>query len=135
MGGYNAPMAKSNAPRLAILGGGPVGLEAALYARQLQCAFTVYERGRIGEHMVRWGHVRLFSPFGMNSTPLGREQIKIAKPSLALPGDDALLTGREHITQYLAPLAELLQPHVQTETQVLKVSRRDYLKTDLVEER
>jgi hypothetical protein len=128
-------MAKSNAPRLAILGAGPIGLETALYARQLQCAFTVFERGRIGEHLMRWGHVRLFSPFGMNTTPLGRAQIKIAKPTLALPNDDAILTGREHVNQYLAPLAELLQPHIQTETQVLKVSRRDYLKSDTVDER
>jgi hypothetical protein len=128
-------MPKANAPRLAILGAGPIGLETALYARQLQCAFTVYERGRIGEHLLRWGHVRLFSPFGMNSTPLGRAQIKLAKPSLALPADDALLTGREHVSQYLAPLAELLAPNIQVETQVLKISRRDYLKTDIVDER
>lgn len=124
-------MAKANSPRIAILGAGPVGLEAALYARQLQCAFTVYERGRVGEHLARWGHVRLFTPFGMNSTPLGRQQIKTAKPASKLPADDAILTGREHIVQYLAPLAELLQPNVQAETQVLKVSRRDLLKTDL----
>lgn len=128
-------MAKSHAPRLAILGAGPIGLETALYARQLQCAFTVFERGRIGEHMMRWGHVRLFSPFGMNSTSLGREQIKIAKPALSLPSDDAILTGREHVSQYLAPLAELLQPHIQAETQILKISRRDYLKSDIVDER
>lgn len=124
-------MAKANAPRLAILGAGPVGLEAALYARQMQCTFTVYERGRIGEHMMRWGHVRLFSPFAMNSTPLGRQQLKAAKPGLVLPADDAILTGREHVVQYLTPLVELLQPNIQLETQVLKISRRDFLKADL----
>jgi thioredoxin reductase len=127
-------MAKTNVPRLAILGTGPIGLEAALYAKQLQCAFAVFERGRIGEHMMRWGHVRLFSPFGMNSTPLGRQQIKSAKPSLNLPSDDAILTGREHVSQYLAPVAELLQSHIQAETQVLKISRRDCLKTDLLDD-
>ncbi len=123
-------MAKSNAPRLAILGAGPIGLEAALYARQLECTFTVFERGRIGEHMMRWGHARLFSPFGMNSTSLGRKLIKIAKPAVTLPGDDAILTGREHVGQYLSQVAELLQPNIQMETQVLKISRRDFLKTD-----
>lgn len=124
-------MAKANLPRLAILGAGPVGLEAALYARQLQCSFTLFERGRIGEHLMRWGHVRLFSPFAMNSTPLGRQQIKAAKPGANLPADDAILTGREHVAQYLAPLAELVQSSIQGETQVLKISRRDLLKTDL----
>lgn len=124
-------MAKASAPRLAIIGAGPIGLEAALYARQLQVGFTVYERGRIGEHMMRWGHVRLFSPFGMNSTSVGRNALKAAKPGFTLPPDDSILTGREHVAQYLAPLAELISPFIQTETQVLKVSRRDYLKTDL----
>ena len=65
-------MVKSEKPRLAILGAGPVGLEAALYARKLDFAVTVYERGRVGEYLLRWGHVRLFTPFGMNTTPLGR---------------------------------------------------------------
>lgn len=123
-------MAKANNARLAILGAGPVGLEAALYARQLQCPFTVFERGRVGEHMMRWGHVRLFSPFNMNSSPLGRQQLKAARPSAPFPADDAVLTGREHVAQYLTPLAELLQPNVQADTQVLKISRRDLLKTD-----
>ena len=62
--------------RVAILGAGPIGLEAALYAKALEFPFTVYERGRIGEFMLRWGHVRLFSPFGVNKTPLGVAAIK-----------------------------------------------------------
>lgn len=124
-------MAKANAPRVAILGAGPIGVEAALFARRLGLPFVVYERGRVGEHVQRWGHVRLFTPFGMNVTPVGRAALAQGKPGHALPADDALLTGREHLTAYLAPLAELLQPHLQTETQVLKVSRRDLLKSDL----
>jgi thioredoxin reductase len=123
-------MAKAATPRLAIIGAGPIGLEAALYAKRLQVPFTVYERGRVGEHLQRWGHVRLFSPFGMNSTPLGRTTIKSAKPNYSLPDDDAIVTGREHVTSYLAPLVELLQPNVILETQVLKISRRDFLKSD-----
>ena len=51
-------MAKPESPRLAILGGGPIGLEAALYARTLELPVALYERGRIGEHLHRWGHVR-----------------------------------------------------------------------------
>ncbi|HEX3313438.1 MAG TPA: NAD(P)-binding domain-containing protein [Gemmataceae bacterium] len=125
-------MAKAPALKLAILGAGPIGIEAAFYAHKLQWPFTVYERGRVGEFMYRWGHLRLFSPFGSNSTPLGRLALKTAKPHLSLPAEDAILTGREHITNYLAPLAEMLAPNVATETQVLKVSRRDFLKTDLV---
>ena len=40
--------------RVAILGAGPIGLEAALYARALQIPFTVYERGRPGDNVWRW---------------------------------------------------------------------------------
>ena len=78
--------------RLAILGAGPIGLEAALYARALQIPFTIYERGRPGDHVWRWGHVRLFTPFGMNATPLGRAAAQKQKPNQALPGDE--MSGR-----------------------------------------
>ena len=36
-------MPPAAAPRVAVLGAGPVGLEAALYARRLDLAVTVYE--------------------------------------------------------------------------------------------
>ena len=78
-------MTRTEPRRIAILGGGPVGLEAALYASALQLPFTVFERGRVGEHLRRWGHVRLFSPFGMNSTPLGRAASRRTNPSTRFP--------------------------------------------------
>ena len=89
-------MARTDTPRVAILGAGPVGLEAALYAAALKLPFTVYERGRVGEHLHQWGHVRLFSPFGMNSTPLGRGRARADQPDHELPADGDILTGREH---------------------------------------
>ncbi len=116
--------------RLAILGAGPIGLEAALYARAAQLPFTVYERGRVAEHMTRWGHVRLFSPFGMNVTPLGRAAALKQKPSLEMPGNDVCITGREHVQTYLAPIAESLQGSIQTETHVLQIGRRGQHKND-----
>src|SRR4051794_4017323 len=97
-----------SSPRVAVLGAGPIGLEAAAQARALQLPVTVFERGRVAEYWHRWGHVRLFSPFGMNTTPVGKAAIKSHKPNLAFPPDDAFLTGREHIAQYLAPLADAL---------------------------
>lgn len=122
-------MAKS-ATRLAILGAGPIGLEAALYARALQLPFTIYERGRVADYVWRWGHVKLFSPFGMNTTPLGRAAVQKQRPQQILPVDEALLTGREHIAAYLGPIAESLQANVQTDTLVLQVGRRGLHKED-----
>ena len=69
-------MAKSPLPRLAILGAGPVGLEAALYASALGYPFALYERGQPSENLRAWGHVKLFTPFGMNVSPLGRATLK-----------------------------------------------------------
>src|SRR5579872_1545772 len=123
-------MPRNEPPRVAILGAGPVGLEAAHYAAALKLPFTVYERGRPGEHLHQWGHVRLFSPFGMNSTPLGRARVRADQPDHDLPADGDILSGREHLSAYLEPLASspLLRDHVQAQTAVLRVGRRGFLK-------
>jgi thioredoxin reductase len=127
-------MAKLDAPRIAVLGAGPVGLEAALYARRLKLDVTVYERGRIAEYMQRWGHVRLFSPFGMNTTPLGRAAILADNPRHEFPADNACVTGHDHVSAYLEPLAitNLMAECLRMETQVLAVGRRGHLKDDSV---
>jgi len=127
-----AKMAKTDAPRIAVLGAGPIGLEAALYGRNLKLPVTLYERGKVGEHLHRWGHVRLFSPFGMNTTPLGRAAIKAEQPKHEFPGDSDCITGREHLAAYLEPLAktEAIRDCLKPESRVLGVGRRGYLKQE-----
>ncbi len=119
--------------RIAILGAGPIGLEAALYAATLDLPVTVYERGQIGEHLRQWGHVRLFSPFGMNTTPLGLARIKAELHQHSLPGEQECITGRDHRTAYLEPLAgcTLLRGRIQTGIQAVAVGRQGLLKQDL----
>jgi thioredoxin reductase len=126
-------MAKPEAPRVAILGAGPIGLEAALYARTLKLPVTLYERGRIGEHVHRWGHVTLFSPFRMNATPLGQAAIQAANPRYEFPIDNACLTGKQHLAAYLEPLAKTAELHdcLRLETQVLSIGRRGFLKEEM----
>jgi hypothetical protein len=125
-------MSRTDLPRIAVLGAGPVGLEAALYAAALRLPCTVFERGQVGEHLRQWGHVRLFSPFGMNSTPLGRACLRADEPHRDLPGDADLLTGREHRGAYLEPLARLplLRERVRPGTAVLAIGRRGFFKED-----
>jgi thioredoxin reductase len=126
-------VAKNDAPRIAVLGAGPVGLEAALYARKLSFPVTVYERGQLGEFMRRWGHVKLFSPFGMNVTPLGRTAILAATPRHEFPADTDCITGREHIEKYLKPLTqtEWLAGQLSFNHNVLAIGRRGLSKDDM----
>lgn len=121
-------MAKADARRIAILGAGPIGLEAALYARALGFGVNVFERGHPGDNVRRWGHVRLFSPFAMNCTSLGRATLGNA----TLPGDQDCLTGAEHVNVYLNPLAasDLLKGCIHPETAVLQIGRAGFLKSE-----
>jgi len=118
-------MSKPAPQRVAVVGAGPVGLEAALYAKACGMPVAVYDRGGIAEHVKRWGHVRLFSPFGFNATPLGLKTLRHEKPNRDLPADGDLLTGREYRDAYLVPLGESepLLESLQLEHQVLYVGR------------
>lgn len=99
-------MAKPQSQRVAIIGAGPIGIEAALYAKA--CGFTVavYDRGPVGEHVRRWGHGRMFTPFGMNCTPLGLAEVRREKAGRSLPTETDLITGQQFVESYLKPLAE-----------------------------
>jgi thioredoxin reductase len=123
---------KPDATRIAVLGAGPVGLEAALYARKLDYRVTVYERGRVAEHVQRWGHVKLFSPFGMNATPLGRAALKSENPQHEFPADSECVTGHDYAASYLDPLAmtAALIENIKLETQVIAVGRSGLFKTE-----
>ena len=69
--------ASSPKPHVAILGSGPIGLEAALAAAEKGLPFTVYEAsGRIAASVRDWAHVRLFSPWSLNASPRVRERLR-----------------------------------------------------------
>ncbi len=48
-----------------ILGAGPAGVEAALAARQAGYRTVVLEAGQVGDSVMRWRHVRLFSSWAL----------------------------------------------------------------------
>ena len=126
-------MAIETPARIAVLGAGPIGLEAALYARYLGYDVDLYERGRVAEHVRRWGHVRMFSPFGQNRSPLGLAALKAQDPNWQPPADDALLLGHEYAEQYLLPLAksDLLVDGIHEQTEVVAVGREGFFKSEL----
>ncbi len=129
-------MAIETPARIAILGAGPIGLEAALYARYLGYDVDLYERGSVADNVRRWGHVRMFTPFGMNRSPLGTAALKAQDADWQPPGDDAQLTGREYAERYLTPLAQsdLLVDGLHEHTRVVSVGRDGLLKSDLHED-
>lgn len=119
--------------RIAIVGAGPIGLEAALFASQQGFEVTVLERGRVADNVRAWGHVRLFSPFAMNVSPWGRAALEESGYE-KMPADDALLTGFEFAEQYLIPLSQhpQLAGVVREETEVTAIGRADCWKGDLI---
>ena len=126
-------MAVDTPARIAVLGAGPIGLEAAIYARFLGYDVTIIERGEVAENVQRWGHVCLFSPFSMNHSSLGAAAIAAQGSQNALPKDEELLTGHQWRERYLLPLSEtdLLSDHLCTNTRVLSLGRPHVLKADL----
>lgn len=125
-------MSKAVSQRIAVFGAGPMGLEAAVYAKAVGAEVQVFEQGQIGEHLLRWGFVRMFSPFGMNSTSLGKTALLRDQPTRDLPSDSDFLTGAEFRERYLVPLAESSALHgvVQTQTRILAVGRTGWRKSD-----
>lgn len=121
--------------RVVVIGAGPVGLEAALYAKSLGLDVTAFDRGHPGDHVLRWGFLRMFTPFGVNATELGKNAILRDHPTRELPADAELLTGREFRDAYLVPLAEssALRNCVHAQTAVIAVGRAGWRKTDPAE--
>ncbi len=120
---------------IAILGAGPIGLETALYARYLGYDVLIFEQGNeVADHVRQWGHVRMFTPFRMNRSPLGLAAVRVQDADYVPPADDQLLTGNEWREKYLVPLAQtdLLADHLRLGQTVIGVTRTEILKADLI---
>lgn len=118
--------------RIAILGAGPIGVEAALFALEHGFEVDLYEKEKPGAHVAQWDHVRLFSPWEMNRSEWGERALREAGHELA-PADE-FPTGREYLDRYLLPLAKLekLAAVLHEQTAVLGVSREDAFKGDYI---
>jgi thioredoxin reductase len=114
-------------PRIAIMGAGPIGLEAALAAARRGDDFTVYEAAStVGGHVRRWGHVRTFTPWAMNVSPRMRAAVPDA------PSSDAMPTGAELADELLEPAAAQLAGRIRLGTRVLAVGREGLLKHEAI---
>ncbi|MEZ4236521.1 MAG: FAD-dependent oxidoreductase [Myxococcota bacterium] len=102
--------------RIAVLGAGPIGLEAAAEAVGRRHEVVVFEAGEIGAHVRRWGHVPLFTPWRMAVTDRG-----LARSGATIADPDGYPTGDELVARYLEPLAGSLD--VRTHHRVVDISR------------
>jgi len=115
---------------LAIIGAGPIGLEAAALGLELGFDVHVFERGEVGAHALAWGHVRMFTPWRMNIGPASARLL--ARHGWIAPDPAAYPAGAELAERLLAPLAATpeLKPRVHTHAQVAHVSRHGARKHD-----
>jgi hypothetical protein len=116
-------------PRIAILGAGPTGLEAAFASVEAGRLFTLYEAAPTVAGNVRaWGHVRLFTPWQMNVSPRMRRHLEAA--GREVPGGSDCPTGHDLAERLLEPLAALpeIAPNLRLGTRVLGIGREGLLK-------
>lgn len=91
---------------IAVIGAGPVGIEAALYARFLGYFVSIFESRRVGHRMLDWHHRKLAVNVGACTTPLGIAAIKAQDPAYQIPERETIWSGKEYAESYLLPLAK-----------------------------
>ena len=120
---------RTKKPKIAILGAGPTGREAALYARKLGYPVTIYERDTsVASNIRLWDFVQLFTPWRMNVSCLGLEAIR--SQGVSNPELDAFPNGDEFTRAYLDPIARLIDPDIEYGSRVIGVSKLGMLKSE-----
>ncbi|NIP57365.1 MAG: FAD-dependent oxidoreductase [Gemmatimonadetes bacterium] len=120
-------------PRIAILGAGPVGLDAALAALDGGYPFAVYEAApEPAANVLSWGHVRLFSPWSLDVSPRMAHHLREA--GRKVPTGEACPTGDELVDRVLGPVAGLpaVREGLRLGTRVVRVGREGMLKHDAI---
>lgn len=115
--------------RVAVLGAGPIGLDAALACVERGWPVTVYEAGpQVGANVRAWGHVRLFTPWDLSASARMRSYLESA--GTIVPTGSACPTGAEFADELLDPVAALpeLAGRIELGTAVVAVGRQGLLK-------
>ncbi len=117
--------------RVAIIGGGPIGMEAALYGSLAGCEVTLFERGRIADNVRSWGYVRVFTEWKRNRSPLAVRLL--GERGVELPPEETTSTGDE-LASYVARLAEFpeLRGCIRPQSEVLAIARERTLRSDFI---
>jgi len=126
-------MAVDTPAKIAIIGAGPIGLEAALYARYLGYEVEVLHWSSEAAFRIRaLGDQKMLTPFGMNSSPLGLRALAAQDETYRAPRDDDFLTFREWYERYIMPLSkcDLLADHIFSSANVISIGKVELVKGD-----
>ncbi len=110
---------------IAVIGGGTVGVEAALYARFLGYTVLLFDAQKVGHRQLVWGDHCMDEPWGMATTSLGLAALEAQGTASDFPADDVCCSYREYVEKYLLPVArtDLLYDGVQINSPVVSISR------------
>lgn len=110
---------------IAIIGGGAMGIEAALYARFLGYYVLLVEADKVAQEWRRSAHLSMPATFGQSASPLGLAALEAHRPDGVLPDQSATLSGHEFAEKYLIPLAktDLLYESIKVHSRVVSISR------------
>jgi hypothetical protein len=113
-----------NARKVAIIGGGPVGLAAAAHVLERGMSPVVLEAGpEPGRSIRQWRHVQLFSPWEYN---VDKAAARLLAPTGWNSPDPAVYpTGAELVERYIDPLATktALREMIRTNSRVTAIGR------------
>lgn len=115
--------------KIAILGAGPIGLEATLYGSVAGLDVHLYERGRVGDNVRRWGYVSLFTEWARNRSPLA-EKLLLQRGDVLPPAEERS-TG-DQLCDYLVRMASLppMRGKISPQTEVVSITRDGLIKSD-----
>ncbi len=110
---------------LAVLGAGPVGIDAAIAGVEGGYAVTVYEQApAVAANVREWAHVQLFTPWDMTLSSRARRRVP------GLSAGEACPSGAE-LSEVTERLAATLPPGtLRLNTRVDAVGRRGLVKSD-----
>ena len=117
---------------LAILGAGPVGVEAALVASRLKLDFMWFEKGQAGDHLAKWGHLQTHAPAKTMVSELGLEEIRKNSMEEFLVNLEEPATGKAFRDGYLSLLLEtpLLSGKLEVGVEAIAAGRDNRLRED-----
>ena len=117
--------------QIAIIGGGPIGVEAALYGACAGFDVQLYERGSVAENVRTWGYINVFTEWKRNRSPLTCRLLEAQ--GVLLPSGEETSTGDE-LADYVQQLTSLAPLHgrIQLHTEVVSVTRERCLKSDFI---